>query len=471
MRFSAHRGSCTLFAALAIAACLLATGVPSAEAYDPLDPTGNITIVWDVTSWAGDGYIAWVKMYNYQHYRKIDPPGWALTWNWTHGEYIWDLTGAVATKQGDCSKLQFPGGKIPHSCMQYPVVMDLMPADPLKPEAPGVLKNCCKAGYLGANKTDPGHSLAAFMSCCKAGYLGANKTDGHSLAAFMVSLAPGGDIGCMPSLSRGADVSLSPTPHPTPLSYPPPDLAINVGNATSTVWNFVPPGNFSLGVDGYKCTDPFQVNSTIYTDPTTRRETQAQVTFHIVCTYSSIQKRDPPKCCVSLSSFYNDTIIPCASCACACGNYSSSSIVCVPTGGKVPYLMSTPSGDGLELKTDQTAVECSPDGCPISIHYHFKQNYEVNNTAIFWGMKQYNDVLMPAGKGGNVQSEMLFAKTSEFTLEDGWVFPRKIVFNGEECVMPEDIPALPVKPAQRQSALLAAIFAGAAGLLALLMLA
>ncbi|CAI7906792.1 unnamed protein product [Closterium sp. NIES-54] len=242
MRFSAHRGSCTLFAALAIAACLLATGVPSAEAYDPLDPTGNITIVWDVTSWAGDGYIAWVKMYNYQHYRKIDPPGWALTWNWTHGEYIWDLTGAVATKQGDCSKLQFPGGKIPHS----------------------------------------------------------------------------------------------------------------------------------LGVDGYKCTDPFQVNSTIYTDPTTRRETQAQVTFHIVCTYSSIQKRDPPKCCVSLSSFYNDTIIPCASCACACGNYSSSSIVCVPTGGKVPYLMSTPSGDGLELKTDQTAVECSPDGCPISIHYHFK---------------------------------------------------------------------------------------------------
>ncbi|CAI5950578.1 unnamed protein product [Closterium sp. NIES-64] len=412
MRFSAHRGCCTLFAALAVAACLLATGVPSAEAYDPLDPTGNITIVWDVTSWAGDGYIAWVKMYNYQHYRKIDPPGWALTWNWTHGEYIWDLTGAVATKQGDCSKLQFPGGKIPHSCMQYPVVMDLMPADPLKPDAPGVLKNCCKAGYLGANKTDPGHSLAAFM--------------------------------------------------------------INVGNATSTVWNFVPPGNFSLGVDGYKCTDPFQVNSTIYTDPTTRRETQAQVTYHIVCTYSSIQKRDPPKCCVSLSSFYNDTIIPCASCACACGNYSASSIVCVPTGGKVPYLMSTPSGDGLELKTDQTAMECSPDGCPISIHYHFKQNYEgfwrakitiinrslwdnhtnwnvvvehpnmgnltdvfswkaenilpygVNNTAIFFGMKQYNDVLMPAGKGGNVQSEMLFAKTSEFTLEDGWVFPRPL---------------------------------------------
>ncbi|GJP53658.1 hypothetical protein CLOM_g12817 [Closterium sp. NIES-68] len=38
--------------------------------------------------------------------------------------------------------------------------------------------------------------------------------------------------------------------------------------------------------------------------------------------------------------------------------------------------MSTPSGDGLELRSEPTAMECSPDGCPISIHYHFKQNYE-----------------------------------------------------------------------------------------------
>lgn len=29
-----------------------------AEAYDPLDPNGNITIRWDVMSWSPDGYIA-----------------------------------------------------------------------------------------------------------------------------------------------------------------------------------------------------------------------------------------------------------------------------------------------------------------------------------------------------------------------------------------------------------------------------
>lgn len=29
----------------------------SAEAYDPLDPTGNITIKWDIMSWTPDGYV------------------------------------------------------------------------------------------------------------------------------------------------------------------------------------------------------------------------------------------------------------------------------------------------------------------------------------------------------------------------------------------------------------------------------
>lgn len=28
-----------------------------AAAYDPLDPTGNITIKWDIMSWTPDGYV------------------------------------------------------------------------------------------------------------------------------------------------------------------------------------------------------------------------------------------------------------------------------------------------------------------------------------------------------------------------------------------------------------------------------
>lgn len=53
---------------------------------------------------------------------------------------------------------------------------------------------------------------------------------------------------------------------------------------------------------------------------------------------------------------------------------------------------------------------------------------------------------MEAGPYGNVQSELLFQKeASAFTLEKGWAFPRRIYFNGDNCVMPppDSYPWLP----------------------------
>lgn len=56
---------------------------------------------------------------------------------------------------------------------------------------------------------------------------------------------------------------------------------------------------------------------------------------------------------------------------------------------------------------------------------------------MLWGIKFYNDFLSEAGPNGNVQSELLFRKdASTFTFEKGWAFPRRIYFNGDNCVMP-----------------------------------
>jgi hypothetical protein len=56
---------------------------------------------------------------------------------------------------------------------------------------------------------------------------------------------------------------------------------------------------------------------------------------------------------------------------------------------------------------------------------------------MLWGVKFYNDLLMQAGRSGNVQSELLFRKDkSTFTFDKGWAFPRRIYFNGDNCVMP-----------------------------------
>lgn len=70
----------------------------------------------------------------------------------------------------------------------------------------------------------------------------------------------------------------------------------------------------------------------------------------------------------------------------------------------------------------------------------------IDDTAMLYGVKFYNDFLEHAGPNGNVQSELLFRKDkSTFTFEKGWGFPRRIYFNGDNCVMPppEAYPFLP----------------------------
>lgn len=61
-------------------------------------------------------------------------------------------------------------------------------------------------------------------------------------------------------------------------------------------------------------------------------------------------------------------------------------------------------------------------------------------------MKFYNDLLMEAGPFGNVQSEVLLQKDKNtFTFKQGWAFPRKVYFNGDECMLPppDTYPYLP----------------------------
>ncbi|RYR60392.1 hypothetical protein Ahy_A04g017471 isoform A [Arachis hypogaea] len=140
-------------------------------------------------------------------------------------------------------------------------------------------------------------------------------------------------------------------------------------------------------------------------------------------------------------------------------------------------------------------LQCTHHMCPIRVHWHVKLNYKdywrvkiaitnfnyrmnytlwtlavqhpnlnnitqvfsfdyrpilpyvsINDTGMFYGMKFYNDLLMEAGPSGNVQSEVLLRKDQDtFTFKQGWAFPRKVYFNGEECMLPppDTYPFLP----------------------------
>ncbi|KAE8788711.1 COBRA-like protein 5 [Hordeum vulgare] len=426
-------------------ALFLAITCSVAAAYDPLDPTGNITIKWDIQSWTPDGYVAMVAMNNYQQYRQIMAPGWTLGWSWAKKEVIWSIVGAQATEQGDCSK--FKGG-IPHCCKHTPSVVDLLPGVPYNQQ----IANCCRGGVVSAYGQDPAGALSAFQ--------------------------------------------------------------VSVGLAGTTNKTVKLPKNFTLmgpGL-GYTCGPATVVPSTVYWSADHRRKTQALMTWTVTCTYSQQLASRYPTCCVSFSSFYNSTIVPCARCACGCGAHKSTggrggkshSDGCIAGDSKRALTpgVNTPKKDGAQL------LQCTNHMCPIRVHWHVKLNYKdywrakiavtnfnyrmnytqwtlvaqhpnlnnvtevfsfqykpllpygnINDTGMFYGLKLYNDLLMEAGPFGNVQSEVLMRKDdSTFTFGQGWAFPRKIYFNGDECKMPppDSYPYLPNSAPPRSSIITAA---------------
>ncbi|KAI4343993.1 hypothetical protein L6164_011271 [Bauhinia variegata] len=395
-----------------------------AEAFDPLDPTGNVTIRWDIMSWTADGYLATVTIFNLQAYRNIIYPGWTLGWTWAKKEVIMTMVGAQATEQGDCSKFKLA---IPHSCKRNPEVVDLMPGAPYNMQ----YTNCCRGGVLASWTQDPTTAVSAFqMAVGKSGT--SNKT-----------------------------VKL-------PNNY-----------------KLLGPG------PGYSCGPAKLVRATVYPTTDHRRKSQALMSWNVTCTYSQFLASKNPSCCVSFSSFYSDTITGCPTCACGCQNNDT----CVKSDSKLlklPEILNNTKKDNIPTTP---LLQCTHHMCHVRIHWHVKVNYKdywrvkiaiinfnyrqnytdwtlvvqhpnlnnvtqvysfeykpvlpydsINDTAMFYGLKYYNDLLMQAGPQGNVQSEVLMKKDKNtFTLKQGWAFPRRVYFNGEECMLPppDSYPFLP----------------------------
>ncbi|KAJ9677241.1 hypothetical protein PVL29_022312 [Vitis rotundifolia] len=202
-----------------------------------------------------------------------------------------------------------------------------------------------------------------------------------------------------------------------------------------------------------------------------------------MCTYSQLVASAKPRCCVSFSSFYSDIITPCPSCACGCQNENN----CVISDSKIMSKVEM----NTTIEDAELMLKCTQHMCPIRVHWHVKANYKeywrvkiaitnfnyiqwtlllqhpnlnnvaqvysfvykplvpyksINDTGIFYGIKYSNDILREAGPDGNVQSELIFRKDMDlFTLKQGWVFPHKVYFNGDECMMPapDSYPFLP----------------------------
>ncbi|CDY20671.1 BnaC08g13870D [Brassica napus] len=421
---------------------ILFTISPSTHGFDPLDPCGEMIIKWDLLHSSPGHHTCpnlqleieevnsnvcfsilsqvLVKIENKQEYRHVEKPGWKLSWHWVNKTVIWDMRGAETTEQGNCSAFA-SSETLPHCCLRRPTIVDLLPGAPFNMQ----VSNCCRGGVLTSMSQDRINHVSAFH--------------------------------------------------------------MTIGNFPDDPGEFTMPCDFDIGVPGYTCSNATSVDPSKYSTDKGRRKTQALATWEAECVYSQTKSSQSPKCCVSLSAFYYQNIVPCPTCSCGC-----SSSNCVKPG-VVPSLLEQKHDPHVEVSP---VVQCTNHMCPIHIHWHVKVNYKkywrvkitatnlntmrnysdwnlvvlhpnlnnvtqvfsfnykpmtplhksINDTGMFWGLKFYNDVLLQAGELGNVQTEILLGKDiGNFTFKNGWAFPRRILFNGDECVMPspDDYPRLP----------------------------
>lgn len=384
-------------------------------------------------------------MFNWQMYRHIEAPGWQLSWAWAKNEIIWSMLGAQTTMQGDCS--MFHSNPLPHCCDRRPVVIDLLP---LPPESMRIA-NCCKGGVLPSFGQDPENALAVFQ----------------------VAVGGAGNTNTTVVLPENFTLSSS-----------------------------------SSG-PGYTCSPAMQVPKSQFLAPDGRRSTEAFMTWNVTCGYSQSLSMTPRTCCVSFSAFYSEKIVSCPECSCACKPTNptepvssddpdaTAQKVCIDPRTRYDKLPSVISGGNSPPPPPSAPhlMYCTQDMCPVKIHWHVKTNYKEywrvkvtitnrdfganfsnwtlalkhpnfnnlteafsykykalnpygaysNDSAMFWGVTYFNDMLMEAGPNGNVQSDLLFRKGEDFTLRNGWTFPDRVYFNGDQCVLPlpQDFPTLP----------------------------
>jgi hypothetical protein len=160
--------------------------------------------------------------------------------------------------------------------MKSPTVVDLMPGTPYNQQ----VANCCRGGVISAYGQDPATSVAAFQ--------------------------------------------------------------VTVGNAGTSAQTVLLPKNFTLNTPGpgYTCSDAKVVKPSQFISEDGRRHTQVLMTWELTCKYSQFIAQRAPTCCVALSSFYNDTIVPCPICSCACQDKITQAGTCIEYANSTKLLQS-----------------------------------------------------------------------------------------------------------------------------------
>lgn len=413
---------------------------------------GDLTIAYDVLQAYEGKYTAQVTLDNWNPLGRLD--NWNLTWEWKRGEFIYsmrgaythlkDASGCIYGEQANFYKdLDFTNVM---NCERRPIMADL-PPERAKDDQIGNLPYCCKNGTL----------LPPTMNATKA----------RAIFQLLVFKIP-------PDMNRTA-------------LFPPQNWRIN------GVLNPL-----------YKCGAPRRVSPQVFPDPTGLDAiSNAIASWQVVCTITR-PKAKASRCCVSFSAFYNDSVIPCSTCACGCPDGLScdedAPPLLLPSEALlVPFENRTAKAKAwanIKHRRVPNPLPCG-DFCGVSVNWHVYSDYRkgwtaritifnwqaytfvdwftavqlkkayrgyenvysfngtrltrLNNTIFFEGLPGLTYLMPMSGVvdpssgtrvPGKQQSVISFTKklTPGINIEAGDGFPTRVYFNGEECALPTDIP-------------------------------
>ncbi|CAN6206533.1 unnamed protein product [Urochloa humidicola] len=319
---------------------------------------GDLVITYDVLQAQETTYVALVTLDNAAPLGRLD--GWQLSWEWQRGEFISAIRGAYPREVGSAACLYGPQAQHYRgldfskvlSCDRRPVLMDLPPSR--AQDDAGGIQHCCRNGTLLPRPMLGGaQSVSAFQMEVYKMPPDLNRTALHPPASFHLR----GSSPLNPDYACAQPVPVTPSQFPDPTGLPSVTIAVASWQAVCNITNHSAAGG--------------HINNTTTKPPNT-------------------------KCCVSFSAFYDDSVVPCRTCACGCTNqHQTTNNLCSTTAPALllpPYALLMPSDrrakEALTWAADHkdlagpvpNPLPC-PDNCGVSLNWHVAADFDAGWTA------------------------------------------------------------------------------------------
>lgn len=302
------------------------------DEFPPLQ-NGDLSILYDITRTYDSNYWAQVTISNNNRLGRLDY--WKLSWDWMNDEFIYTMKGAYPYIVDSSECIFGPQGQyykdidfsIVLSCERKPTIIDL-PLEKTNDTTLGMVPFCCRNGTILPKEMDPSKSASAFQI----------------------------NVYKMPPFLNRSELS--------------------------------PPQNWKIKGTlnpNYICGPPVRVNPSQYPDSSGLPVNKTAVaSWQVVCNITK-PKSSKPKCCVSFSAYYNESVVPCGTCACGCPSSTSQSCSATSPALLLPsQALLVPFDNRTDLTLAWADIKHLPkpnplpcgDNCGVSINWHLFTDYK-----------------------------------------------------------------------------------------------